>query len=82
MTIIDAPFKITEHGLKHYVNQIRTKVLGRLHDVYGADVSDASIRKAGGSHLAGFRRYAGVVKHFREKVPQGNLRHFPCRRGL
>lgn len=46
VTIIDAPFKITEHGLKHYVNQIRMKVLDRLHEVYGADVSDESLRKA------------------------------------
>lgn len=50
VTIIDSPFKVTPHGLKHYVEQIRRKVLGRLHEVYGTDVSDEALRKAVETH--------------------------------
>lgn len=50
VTIIDSPFKVTPHGLKHYVEQIRRKVLGRLHEVYVTDVSDEALRKAVETH--------------------------------
>lgn len=70
VTIIDAPFKITEHGLKHYVNQIRTKVLDRLHDVYGVDVSDESLRKAVEMH----NRVARVMRAIGEYRKEDNPR--------
>ena len=70
VTIIDAPFKITEHGLKHYVNQIRAKVLGRLHDVYGADVSDASIRKAVELHNRVARVMRAIGEYRKEENPR------------
>ena len=70
VTIIDAPFKITDHGLKHYVNQIRLKVLGRLRDVYGADVSDASLKKAVELH----NRVARVMRAIGEYRKEDNPR--------
>lgn len=70
VTIIDAPFKITEHGLKHYVNQIRMKVLDRLHEVYGADVSDESLRKAVEIH----NRVARVMRAIGDYRKEDNLR--------
>lgn len=70
VTIIDAPFKITDHGLKHYVNQIRLKVLDRLRDVYGADVSDASLKKAVELH----NRVARVMRAIGEYRKEDNPR--------
>lgn len=70
VTIIDAPFKITDHGLRHYVNQIRSKVLDRLRDVYGADVSDASLKKAVELH----NRVARVMRAIGEYRKEDNPR--------
>ena len=70
VTIIDAPFKITEHGLKHYVNQIRMKVLDRLHEVYGADVSDESLRKAVEMHNRVARVMRAIGDYRKEDNPR------------
>jgi len=50
VSFVDVPFKITPHGLKHYENQITKKVLEPLHEHYGTDISDASIRRAVEEH--------------------------------
>ena len=50
VVFIDVPFKVTPHGLEHYKNQITKKVLEPLHERYGTDISDASIRKAVAEH--------------------------------
>ena len=50
VSFIDVPFKVTPHGLEHYKNQITKKVLEPLHERYGTDISDASIRKAVAEH--------------------------------
>lgn len=70
VTIIDAPFKITEHGLKHYVNQIRAKVLDRLHEVYGVDVSDESLRKAVEMHNRVARVMRAIGDYRKEDNPR------------
>ena len=46
VTHTDMPFKITDYTIKAYVQQMQAHVLDRIHEVFGADVSDASIRKA------------------------------------
>lgn len=48
--IIDAPLKVTEHGLKHYVTQIKAEILEPLHNNYGIDISDEAIRAAVKEH--------------------------------
>ena len=48
--IIDAPLKLSEHGLKLYVGQIREHLLRPLEEKYGVDVSDAAIRAAVREH--------------------------------
>lgn len=48
--IIDAPLKVSEHGLKHYVNQIETEILEPLQNNYGVDTSDEAIRRAVAEH--------------------------------
>ena len=70
VTIIDAPFKITKHGLKHYVAQIRAKVLDRLHEVYGVDVSDAAIRKAVELHNRVARVMRAIGDFRKEEEPR------------
>lgn len=48
--IIDAPLKVSLHGTKHYVNQVRTRFLEPLHDQFGVDISDEAIRAAVDEH--------------------------------
>lgn len=48
--IIDAPMKISEHGLKHYAHQIQVEFLEPLNEKYGIDISDEAIRKAVDEH--------------------------------
>lgn len=44
--IIDAPLKISPHGLKLYIEQIKLRFLKPLEEEYGVDFSDKSIREA------------------------------------
>ena len=48
--IIDAPLKVSPHGLKLYIQQIYSQFLEPLSRDYGIDVSDAAIRKAVKEH--------------------------------
>ncbi len=50
VTHTDMPFKITDYTIKGYVRQMQVHVLDRIHEVFGADVSDAAIRKAVAEH--------------------------------
>lgn len=46
VTYADVPMKADETALKHYVKQMRIRVLEPLQEVYGIDISDAAMRKA------------------------------------
>ena len=37
VTFLDMPFKVTDNTVRHYVDQLRRKVLEPLHEVYGVD---------------------------------------------
>ena len=50
VTHTDMPFKITDYTIKAYVQQMQAHVLDRIHEVFGADTSDAAIRKAVAEH--------------------------------
>ena len=50
VTHCDMPFKITDYTLDGYERQMQVRVLDRLHEVFGVDVSDAAIRKAVAEH--------------------------------
>mgnify|MGYP003419107116 FL=1 len=52
LTFLDAPFKIEEHTIKHYVKQTRVKILDMLTEVYGVDTSDEALLKAVEEHNA------------------------------
>lgn len=42
----DVPMKADDAGLRHYVNQMRIRVLEPLNKIYGIDTSDAALRQA------------------------------------
>ena len=46
VTYADVPMKSDETALKHYVKQMRIRVLEPLHEHFGVDISDAALRKA------------------------------------
>ena len=46
VTYSDVPMKSDETALKHYVKQMRIRVLEPLRDKFGIDISDAAMRKA------------------------------------
>lgn len=48
--IIDAPLKVSEHGVKHYVTQITHEFLEPLQERFGIDISDTAIRAAVKEH--------------------------------
>ena len=50
VSFIDVPFKVSEHGLKHYENQIEKKILEPMHQRFGTDISDSAIRRAVQEH--------------------------------
>ncbi len=50
ITYSDVPMKADETALKHYVKNMRLKALEPLHDVYGIDISDASLIEAVKQH--------------------------------
>lgn len=43
--IIDAPLKLSDHGVKFYIEQVRERYMKTLEG-FGCDVSDAAVRKA------------------------------------
>lgn len=50
VTHADIPYKVEDFTIAHYVRQIKNRVLSRLNEVYGVDISDESIRKAVNEH--------------------------------
>ncbi len=50
VTHADIPYKVEDFTVEHYVRQIKNRVLARMHEVYGVDISDEAIRKAVEEH--------------------------------
>lgn len=50
VTHADIPYKVEDFTIAHYVRQIKNRVLNRLQEVYGVDISDEAIRKAVEEH--------------------------------
>lgn len=70
VSISDIPFKIEPHTVKHYVNQMQTKVLDRLHEVYGVDISEDSLRKAVAEHNEVCRLITEIGEYRKEENPR------------
>lgn len=67
---VDVPYKVTSHGLEHYVEQIHTKVLTPLHENYGVDISDGAIRKAVEEHNEVCRLITEIGEYRKEDNPR------------
>lgn len=70
VTFVDSPFKIEKHTVKHYANQLRIKVLDKLHDVYGVDTSDEALRKAVEEHNEICRLITEIGEYRKEENPR------------
>lgn len=70
VSIPDVPFKIEPHTIKHYKNQMQTKVLDKLNEVYGADISEASLRKAVEEHNEVCRLITEIGEYRKEDNPR------------
>ena len=68
--IIDAPMKVSEHGLKHYMTQIKTEFLEPLEERFGIDISDASIRAAVKEHNEMCEVFEEISKLRKEMNPR------------
>lgn len=70
VSIADIPFKIEPHTVKHYVNQMQTKVLDRLQEVYGVDISENALRKAVEEHNEICRLITEIGEYRKEENPR------------
>ncbi len=70
VTFVDSPFKIEKHTVKHYANQLKVKILDKLHEVYGIDVSDDALRKAVEEHNEICRLITEIGEYRKEENPR------------
>lgn len=70
VSIADIPFKIMPHTIKHYKRQLQTKVLDKLHKVYGVDTSEAAMRKAVEEHNEVCRLITEIGEYRKEENPR------------
>lgn len=66
----DVPLKIAPHTVKHYKTQIQVKVLDKLHEVYGVDISDDAMRKAVEEHNEVCRLITEIGEYRKEDNPR------------
>ena len=50
VTHTDMPYKVEDYSIRHYVKQMRVRLLDVMEKNYGVDTSDAAIRKAVAQH--------------------------------
>ena len=70
LSVADIPFKIEPHTVRHYRNQMQIKVLDKLHQVYGVDVSDDALRKAVEEHNEICRLITEIGAYRKEENPR------------
>ncbi len=70
VTISDVPFKIEPHTVKHYKRQMQEKVLNKLNEVYGVDISDKALRKAVEEHNEVCRLITEIGEYRKEENPR------------
>lgn len=70
VTFVDSPFKIEKHTVKHYANQLRVKILDKLHEVYGVDISDDALKKAVEEHNEICRLITEIGEYRKEENPR------------
>ena len=70
VSFLDMPFKTTEAAVQHYVTQLQVKVLDRMHEAFGTDVSDAALRKAVEEHNEVCRLITEIGEYRKEDNPR------------
>ncbi len=70
VSFLDMPFKVTENTVRHYVDQLKVKVLNPLHEVYGVDVSEDAMRKAVELHNEVCRLITEIGQYRKEENPR------------
>ena len=70
VSIPDAPFKIMPHTVKHMRQQLQTKVLDKLHEVYGVDISETAMRRAVEEHNEVCRLITEIGEYRKEDNPR------------
>ncbi len=70
VSFLDMPFKVTENTVRHYVDQLKAKVLNPLHEVYGVDVSEDAMRKAVELHNEVCRLITEIGQYRKEENPR------------
>ena len=70
VTISDVPFKIMPHTVRHYVQQMQEKVLDKLNEVYGVDISEEALRKAVEEHNEVCRLITEIGEYRKEENPR------------
>lgn len=70
VSIPDAPFKIMPHTVKHMKQQLKTKVLDKLHEVYGVDISETAMRRAVEEHNEVCRLITEIGEYRKEDNPR------------
>ncbi len=70
VSFLDMPFKVTENTVRHYVEQLKVKVLNPLHEVYGVDVSEDAMREAVELHNEVCRLITEIGQYRKEENPR------------
>ena len=70
VSIADVPFKIMPHTVKHFKQQPQIKLLDKIHDVYGIDISDDAMRKAVEEHNEVCRLITEIGEYRKEDNPR------------
>ncbi len=70
VSFLDMPFKTTEAAVKHYTTQLQVKVLDRMQESFGTDVSDAALRRAVEEHNEVCRLITEIGEYRKEDNPR------------
>ena len=70
VSIADVPFKIMPHTVKHFKQQLHIKLLDKIHDVYGIDISNDAMRKAVEEHNEVCRLITEIGEYRKEDNPR------------
>lgn len=70
VSIADVPFKVMPHTIKHFKRQLQVKLLDKLRDVYGVDVSENAMRKAVEEHNEVCRLITEIGEYRKEDNPR------------
>ena len=70
VSFLDMPFKTTEAAVQHYTTQLQVKVLDRMRESFGTDVSDAALRRAVEEHNEVCRLITEIGAYRKEENPR------------